>query len=82
VTCRVCGAGPDEFPRMAPGLGDLCTVCAQAAAAVRDWYKNAANTEPENYSALLREAVHGHLVTGPRVQVDLAKGPLKRVGDV
>jgi hypothetical protein len=75
MTCRVCGydeeflrtlgTGP-SVPTMAPGLGNICTTCAQAAAAVRDWYLSAFNTEPENYQALLREAVHGQLVSGPR----------------
>jgi hypothetical protein len=53
MTCRICGA---EEVRFAPGGANLCTVCAQAAAALRDWYEEARNTQPENYTALLREA--------------------------
>jgi hypothetical protein len=80
MTCRVCGfderTADANTAAWAPGLGNLCIVCAQAAAAVRYWYVVAERCEIENYLALLREAIHGQLIEAVTVQVDVRKGPV------
>jgi hypothetical protein len=52
-----------------PGRGNLCSFCAQAAAALRRWYLDTPpNQGPENLSALFREAVHGDMIERARIQ--------------
>lgn len=67
VRCRVCGCTQfDPCPSgcgWAPGEADLCTVCAAAAEALREWFEN---SRRGNIAALKREVWPKTAKTGAR----------------